>query len=652
MLTNGHPVHVKLPFITQQQTLFNGDLGYTIFVPPAATNLTVQFETAVGADIELVMSADIDVGTINLANRLAEFRASPDGNGVATINVDLIHQPRLKSAVYYIGFFSLENTGVVNEGTLTATINGATIVPERTVQESVFASDIDGWAHVPGHRNSFLEFRASGGNPGGFARLRDGDTGGDEWYIASDKFLVNLLALPESRFTFDMARFSGDSVANFSIELRIYGADGNIFHWVGERPPTVNAGWQSFSATIGTTGWNRVAGIKPLSETFSSPQRLEVRATFTNGTGMVGLDNFRLLARADVPALPVLPTVSGFAGGQDGWRRNYPEDLRLATATTGDAKSLLLWNDPEGNPGGFLRIVGNSAGGDAFVASSAFEGSMAGLNAPRFEFDYRHLSEAGATRPVQIRLIGHNATFLWTGAGPGDVWAHQIAYLTEPLWTRVSGETSFFETLSQVERIEISADHADGSELNSLDNFALLTIDTPALPQTLTANPPVLNVPGVLDGANPGAQVVHVTSGNGSLNWQAEVTGEIASRVTVSPDEATTPSSALVTVDTQGLSLGEYQVPDPVSCRGCKYQFESGDFEPVGRIAAAGDAADQTGWRGSLGYFSHEALGGIAGNDVRQQFRERRRVGPSCLRGPHRRSPADGTAWRSCADRG
>ena len=123
-----------------------------------------------------------------------------------------------------------------------------------------------------------------------------------------------------------------------------------------------------------------------------------------------------------------------------------------------------------------------------------------------------------------------------------------------------SGDASFFDTLSEVERIEISADHADGAEINSLDNFALFTIDTPPLPQTITANPPVLNFPGVLDGPNPSAQEVQVTSGNGLVNWQAEVIGELASRVTVGPNAGKTPSSALVTVDTQGLALGEYQV--------------------------------------------------------------------------------------------
>ena len=399
MLTNGHPVHVKLPVISQQQTLFNGDLGYTIFVPPGATSLTVQFETAVGSGLELVMSADIDVGTINLANDLADFRAFADGNGVATINVGLVQQPKLKSAVYYIGFFSLENTGVRHEGALKATINGAAIVPERTVQVSEFLSDLDGWVHVPGHRNSFLEFRSSGGNPGGFARLRDGDIGGDEWFIAPDKFLVNLLALSEARFAFDLARFSGDSVPNFSVEIRIFGADGNIFRWVGERPPAPNTGWQSFSATIGSTGWNRVSGIRPLSETFANPQRIEVRGTFTVGTGTIGLDNFRLLARADVPALPVLTQVSGFAGGLDGWRRNYPTDLRLATATTGDAASLFALERSGRQPGRFSAHHRSSAGGDAFVASSAFEGNMGSRHALRFEFDFRHQSEAGATRP-------------------------------------------------------------------------------------------------------------------------------------------------------------------------------------------------------------------------------------------------------------
>ncbi len=585
MLTNGHPVHVRLPIITSQLTLFNDDLGYTILVPPGAETLTIEFATAPGTDILLLAKAGGDVGLV-LGNALADHRATPNGNGLARI---VVHSddgplPRLKSGVYYIGFFSVEATFVGPEGTLTATLDGPAIEPERRVQESEFSSSLDGWTRS-GDGNSSLVQATSGGNPGGYARFHDGRPFGvDEWFVAPGNFLVNLLELPEARLEFDLARFSGDATANFGVEIRVTGPEdgagiAGVYRWVGERPPTINGGWDTFSVTVRLDQWRMVSGDRPFSEVFANPQKIEVRANYTFGVATVGLDNFRLLARADVPALPVLPLVSGFAGGMDGWRRNYPADDRLPAATTGDASSLFVWNDPEGNPGGFIRLVDSGgAAADAFVASEELEGNMSALNAPRFEFDYRHQSDAGATGPVQIRLIGRNATFLWTGAVPGDVWAHQTAFLTEPLWSRVSGDASFATTLTEVERVEVSADQAGGPELNSLDNFALLTADSPPLPQTISANPPSLDFPGVLDGPNPGAQVVHVTSGNGSLTWQAQVQasveGDLAGRVTVSPNTDETPSIVMIEVDTQGLALGDYQAQV--------------DFTPVGvNISAA-----------------------------------------------------------------
>ncbi len=579
MLSNGHPVHVKLPVISQRLTLFNGDLGYTILVPPGADTLTIEFATkppnpavqpAETTAIRLLAKAGTDVGIIQ-GNDLADHRATPDGNGIARIVVRRNDgpMPRLKSAVYFIGFFSIEATFEAHEGTLTATVGGAGLDPERTVQQSDFESSLDGWTRS-GDPNSTLVRAASGGNPGGYARFHDGRPFGvDEWLIAPSKYRVNLLELPDSRFEFDIARFSGDAVANFGVEILVSGIESlsqteSVFRWVGLHPPTTNGGWQTFSASIRSDQWALVSGDRPFSEVFSNPQSIRVRANFTHGVSTIGLDNFRLRARAEVPALPVLPALSGFSGGMDGWRRNYPADARLATATTGDRNTFIVWDDPEGNPGGFIRIVeGGGAAPDAFVAPEEFEGNMSALNAPRFEFDYHHQSDAGATLPVQIRLIGRNATFVWTGAVPGNVWAHQTAFITEPLWTRVSGEASFAATLTEVERVEVSAEQAAGPELNSLDNFALLTADSPPLPQTISANPQSLDFPAVVDGPNPGTQVLHITSSNGSLTWRAQVNaaieGELAGRVSVSPDTDKTPSIVMIAVNTQGLALGDYQ---------------------------------------------------------------------------------------------
>jgi hypothetical protein len=111
MLTNGHPIHVKLPVISQRLTLFNGDLGYTFLVPPGAETLTIEFATtppdpavipAGTSAIRLLAKAGKDVGLVE-GNDLADYRATPDGNGVARI---LIRRnsgsPRLQTDVYFI----------------------------------------------------------------------------------------------------------------------------------------------------------------------------------------------------------------------------------------------------------------------------------------------------------------------------------------------------------------------------------------------------------------------------------------------------------------------------------------------------------------------------------------------------------------------
>ena len=75
---------------------------------------------------------------------------------------------------------------------------------------------------------------------------------------------------------------------------------------------------------------------------FSNPKRLEVRATYPRSGGTVGLDNFKLLARGDLPIPIVLPSISSFSAGMDGWARNYPADEKIDAATTGDKDSQLI----------------------------------------------------------------------------------------------------------------------------------------------------------------------------------------------------------------------------------------------------------------------------------------------------------------------
>ena len=575
VLTNGQPIHVGLPpgVITQGQidrTVVNGDRGFTVFVPPGAASLRVDFQMAPGTPVELLVQEDRDVGGPSFANR-ADFKADPNGNGLATIVITPQGvQPPLKPGIYFIGF-RLRTIGIMYSGTLTATIDGDSVPPEVRVVESQFISDLEGWTRndttssLPGTNlgaaSSTLTFDDDGGNPGGFARLRHvKGFGPTEWFIAPDKFLLDLMSLDSPRFQFDLARVFGDSAHNYNVQVRVSGENG-AYQWTGLAPPETTTGFETFSATIDEQFWVLVAGDASFEEVFSDPKRIAVRANYVVFPGTTGLDNFQIRARGGGDAIPVLPTVTSFSAGLDGWRRNYPAPGFFPFASEGDEKSAILWVPFEGNPEGYVRIIdvgGNET--DRFSLPDEYLGDMRGLNEPRFEFDYIHHSSnaKAASSPVEIRLVGREAVYAWTGVLPGDVWAHQIAPITPGAWTLVGGEASFDSVLADVVQIEVSADHAPGPEVNGIDNFALLTSDSPILPQTLTANPSDLEFGTFVTGGNPEAQIVRISSSGGTLRWAADADGVLADRISFSVDEGGTPALTFVSVDTQGLSSGNY----------------------------------------------------------------------------------------------
>ena len=555
--------------------IVNGDDGYIVFVPPGAHTLTVEFQTTPGTGVELLAQADRDVGTVPIFDDRADYLADPDGNSLARIVISTeLGRPdlRLKPGIYFIGF-RLRDLGIRHEGLLTATIGGAAIDPEVRVEESIFTDDLDGWTHnstaspIPGTNvgagTTSLSHWAEGGNHGGHARLRHvAFFGPDEWFLAPPKYLINLFALEGPRFQFDLRRISGDSAHNFNVHVRVFNGDTG-YSWIGLGPPSTTEGWETFAVTIREDLWNRFMGFDSFEEVFSAPSRIEVRAAYVVQQGTTGLDNFRLLARGGAPPIGVLPTVTSFSGGADGWGRNFPAADTFPEGTEGDEDSDLVWVNAEGNPGGYLRIFGTPAdGGDAFVLGREYLGDLSGLDGPRFEFDYLHQSSAGATRPVEIRLVGRDSAYTWTGVVPADIWAHQIAPLTADEWTLAAGDDTFAEVLADAVRIEVSADLAAGIEGNCIDNFVLLTSDSPPLPATITANPPMLEFPGVagvVKGAAAGAKILRISSGGGSLRWEASVSGALADRITLSETTGDTPSRVLVRVDSAGLPAGTFE---------------------------------------------------------------------------------------------
>ena len=567
MLTNGHPIFVKIPAIPEERTLIADADGFNVLVPPGAASLVVEFVTSTTEDFELAVEFGQDVGTEGIGNFLADFRTRANPLGVARIQIDSLTHPRLTSGTYFVGFFFSRPSGSPVEGYLTATVDGVEIDPVRTLTESTFDADLEGWGRndvassLPGtsvgDRNSSIVWAGTGGNPDGFARLRDTSSPGEEWFVAPPEYLVNYLALTDPRFVFDIARITGRSNPQFVVELRVFSEEG-AWKWFGPDPPDVNAGWETFSATIREEEWVPFEGtFVEFEEVFSNPKRLEVRATFHGAGGTAGLDNFKLLARGDLPVPIVLPAISSFSAGMDGWSRNYPSDAKIETSTTGDKDSQLIWNEFEGNPEGFVRIVESGGGApDAFVVPGVYLGDWRELDTPRIDFDYRHRSTSGANRPVEVLIIGPGAVFRWTGALPGDVWSHQTANVIASEWTQMSGDATFDETMGNVLRVEISADQAQGAELNSIDNFSLLTADTPPVVQSLTVSPGGISFSGVATGPNPDSITLNITAANGELRWEATVDGPMADRVSLSEQSGDTPSEVTVSFDTQGAAAG------------------------------------------------------------------------------------------------
>ncbi len=334
--------------------------------------------------------------------------------------------------------------------------------------------------------------------------------------------------------------------------------------------------WQTFSVPIRIDQWKKIPGSEDGTASFetvmSNPKRIEVRASLNLIGDGTGLDNFKIVAQGAGPVRTAFPAVSAFSGGFDEWSRNYPAEAPTPNATVGDRDTQLLWAEPlsdrrfafdaGGNPTGHLQIAETfPAGGpqpDAFVASTLFLGDYSGLSEPRFEFDYYHSSLTGDVREVAIRLFGADSVFEWTGAAPIEQWRHQVAPLREDLWVRIAGEGDFDEALANVERIEIEADLNDGFERNSLDNFALLTSDSPPFPQDIFASGQDLDFDGAATESVDARGAVEVSAQGGSLNWGATVQGPIADSISLSSTEGVTPARVEVTVDTVGLAPGVY----------------------------------------------------------------------------------------------
>lgn len=567
-LSNGQPYSFLFPPLPAPYFI-TGPQGFTILAPPGTGRLVVTARMQPSyAAVTLLVRLNTPPGMSGTGQPVADVAVRPDASGLATVELSDITHPALAVGIYHIGF-EVRDAGTDSRyfATLTATVEGGQVEPIFTAAQTRFEGGLDGWSlatagsGVPGASvgdpGSELRLFSTGGNPDAYAWVRDPAFGESEWLVAPPKFLIDAAALNEALFEFDVARFSGGA-HHSPPEIRVYGA-GAGYRWQGFAPPAVNAGWERMTASVRPDRWVLFHGTATFADVWAHVERIEIRASYTNPGGTSGIDNIRLRARGEGPGLPVLPAVFSFSGGLDGWTRNFPADEKLPAATAGDAATLLVRSDTEGNPDGYIRMA--ESGGeepDAFVAAEELLGDMSGLSAPRFEFDYRHESAGGATRPVTIRLIGKQAAFLWTGAAPGGIWSHQTALLDPAHWSRVAGEADFEAVLGNVVRIEVSADQAPGREWNCLDNFALLTSDTPALPRELVVGPDQIFLTGMIREPIAEPAMVRITSSNGPLRWVAKLEGGLSGDIELGKMSGDTPAEFSLTINTEGLGSGEH----------------------------------------------------------------------------------------------
>jgi len=655
VLTNGSEFVIPERTFSENRTILNGENGFTVFIPPGAESARVVLRTQPNQTVELLGREHLDIGIRpssgkpSTGDKAGDYRDMPNNLGVAEFVISRETHPALTAGTLYIGFITRADVTTWS-GSLTVYVDGGPIDNLYPVAESTFRTGVDGWTRnstaapypggTAGAGSSFLTYHAERGNPDGFLKFTHRTSNVEEYYVAPPKFLTDLLALDDARITFDLARINGDRDPNYNVEIRVFGDEGG-WKWIGSSPPEVPAafeffadevpmGWRGYSAPIRKDFWLQMNDLASFEEVMSNPKRIEIRAAYVVRGGAVGLDNVQIQARGDAPPMPVLPILSSFSGGPDRWNRNSAAS-DIPGASRGDSKSELRWSLNDGNPGGRIVLAEEAdeggPGNDAFVAPREFIGIYRNLASPRFEFDYKHFpfTKDAASRPVTIRIFGSGSVFEWTGAPPVNAWAHQTAPLSAPLWRRLSGDASFGDMLDSIERIEVSADQADGRERNGLDNFALLTADSPPLPQSISASPDQLSFSTAATEPSPEPQTVQVTASGGPTEWVADVSGGIADKVSLSSTAGDFPADLDVSVDTSELAEGEYSFQVIVRAAGSTLTpaIISGSVtvdaqpRPTPQIHSGGIVHSATYWpqmaAGSLGTIFGQDLGGPSG---------------------------------------
>jgi uncharacterized protein (TIGR03437 family) len=554
----------SLPVVADA-VLFNGNEGFYVDVPADATRVVLELSTSPpNAIVDLFARLGEDVQLTAASLVVADFRSELPG-GAERIEITANSSPPLQQGRYFVAM----RAGPDNAGTfafLRVTIDTLVLGDVIEIARSDFENGEDNWQRnypvpvpdVPGYslgeQNSMLRtVRDSLGERNRFLEIQ---AQGNDYFVVGRQFLGNLSLLgPDPRIEFDLRYQPPQSFANQDVEMKLF-SGFTVYRWSSGRPSTE---FQHYSVPLHSSSWQIISGSDSFPKALENVLRIEIRANYGQVDGLTHLDNFTLYGRAQAPLVPLR---TDFDVNLGGWVRNYPNapflTPRAFGVTVGDQRTELRNVRTDGNPGGFLRIDEDDVdvNQDFVIAPPEYLGDLSELGRDAaFEFDRRHQSTLGPSRPVEIRLIGFGAAFRYLGPLPGGEWARYRVPLSAEFWTLVEGDRSFEQVLRAVQRIEVSVDDVLGTELNSLDTFRLVGSPTDA--PVLSADPDSLAFTAVVGGEAPPPQLADITSSSGSTEWSAKVTG-VSNWVVLDLAEGVTPGVLVVRVAPAGLAPGTY----------------------------------------------------------------------------------------------
>lgn len=172
------------------------------------------------------------------------------------------------------------------------------------------------------------------------------------------------------------------------------------------------------------------------------------------------------LAAVSIGVSAAPPASSTFDTNIDGWTANTPDTS---------------WASTDGNPGGYLRFVDNTAGLALVEAPSKFLGDWSALNGVgSITYDHKIFDTGSIINfgPYGARVFGPGGAASWNGATPTGPtgWVTQTVALNAANWTVTSG--TWNGLLSNVTDfqivIELVGNPTLPGDITGLDNVAVV----------------------------------------------------------------------------------------------------------------------------------------------------------------------------------